>query len=129
MYFPGFCVVVVVILLFFFFIEVWLIYNVSAISVVTAKWPSHTQFPVLYNRTPLPIHSKCNSLHPPTPFIDVDATAFQSPNLKPGCVIQESFKSHHLSKGLLEQTVRISLYSKSLNILSSSELFYQLRYK
>ena len=26
-----------------------------------------TQFPVLYSRTSLPIHSKCNSLHLPTP--------------------------------------------------------------
>ena len=26
-----------------------------------------TQFPALYSRTPLPIRSKCNSLHLPTP--------------------------------------------------------------
>ena len=33
----------------------------------TAKWPSHTQLPVLYNWTPLPIHSKCYTLHSWTP--------------------------------------------------------------
>ena len=28
----------------------------------TAQWPNHTHFPVLYNRIPLPIHSKYNLL-------------------------------------------------------------------
>ena len=39
-------------------------YSVS-VSVVQQSDPI-THFPVLYSRTPLPIHSKCNSLHPPT---------------------------------------------------------------
>ena len=32
-----------------------------------AKWPSHTEFPVLCSRASLPIHDKRNSLRPPTP--------------------------------------------------------------
>ena len=32
-----------------------------------AKWPNHIQFLMLYSLAPLPIHSKCNSLHPKTP--------------------------------------------------------------
>ena len=33
----------------------------------TAKWPYPTELPVLYSRTPLPIHPKYNSLHPKHP--------------------------------------------------------------
>ena len=40
-------------------------YNVAS-TFCTAKCPNHTQFPVLCCRVPLPIHSKCNSLHPET---------------------------------------------------------------
>ena len=32
----------------------------------TAQWPNLIQFPVLFSRTSMPIHFKCNSLHPPT---------------------------------------------------------------
>ena len=54
-----------------FKIKLYLIYNIFNLC-CTAKWPKHTQFPVLYSRTLFPIHSKCNSLHslaPNSPFI------------------------------------------------------------
>jgi len=52
-------------------IKLWLIYNVSSVSLVQ-QLPNQTQFPVLYSRSRFPIHSKCYSLYPPTtnsPFI------------------------------------------------------------
>ena len=59
------------------YIIVKILFNFFKISIVdlqcffnfccTGKWPDHTQFPVLYSGTPLPLHSKCNSLHPPNP--------------------------------------------------------------
>ena len=51
---------------FIFFIKVELIYTVSSISLVQKSDPI-TEFPVLDSRTSIPIHSKCNSLHPATP--------------------------------------------------------------
>ena len=51
----------------FYFLFIFIFYSSIVDLQCFFKWPSHTQFPMLYSRVPLHIHLKDNSLHPKTP--------------------------------------------------------------